>query len=371
MKVLLVLLIYSGTLVLSTATTTRRPYFNAIFNFGDSLSDTGNFIRSGALAFPVIGKLPYGMTFFRHSTGRCSDGRLVVDFIAEEFGLPYLPPYLALTEGLNSYHGVNFAVSGATALDSEFFYQRKIGSILWTNHSLSVQLGWFKKLKASICTDCESYLKKSLFLVGEIGGNDYNYAFFAGGTIPQVKALVPLVVEAIIKTTSVLIEEGAVELVVPGNLPIGCSVVYLTLFQSPNKTHYDPKSGCLKAFNAFSKFHNILLQRALEKLRLKYPHAKIIYADNYGATMRFVHAPLHYGFDNGTLFRACCGGGGPYNFNISARCGHDGSTVCKDPSTYTNWDGIHLTEAAYRLISRGLINGPFTKPPLVTSSTFD
>jgi len=56
------------------------PY-NAIFNFGDSLSDTGNFLASGALSYPVIGKLPYGQTFFNRSTGRCSDGRLVIDFI--------------------------------------------------------------------------------------------------------------------------------------------------------------------------------------------------------------------------------------------------------------------------------------------------
>lgn len=56
------------------------PY-NAIFSFGDSLADTGNFIRSGALAFPVTGKLPYGETFFKHATGRCSNGRLIIDFI--------------------------------------------------------------------------------------------------------------------------------------------------------------------------------------------------------------------------------------------------------------------------------------------------
>lgn len=52
-------------------------------------------------------------------------------------------------------------------------------------------------------TDCDSYFKRSLFLVGEIGGNDYNYAFFAGGNITQLQATVPLVVEAITKTISV------------------------------------------------------------------------------------------------------------------------------------------------------------------------
>jgi hypothetical protein len=91
-----------------------------------------------------------------------------------------------------------------------------------------------------------------------------------------------------------LIEEGAVELMVPGNLPIGCSALYLTLFGSPNKADYDP-NGCLKAFNAFSKFHNNQLKLALEGLRQKYPHARIIYADYYGAAKKFVHAPRHYG----------------------------------------------------------------------------
>lgn len=72
--------------------------------------------------------------------------------VAEALGLPHLPPYLALSKGQDVKHGVNFAVAGATALDPQFFYQRKIGSVMWTNDSLSTQLGWFKKLKPSLCT---------------------------------------------------------------------------------------------------------------------------------------------------------------------------------------------------------------------------
>lgn len=91
-----------------------------------------------------------------------------------------------------------------------------------------------------------------------------------------------------------MIEEGAVELMVPGNFPIGCSAVYLTLFESPKKEDYD-RHGCLKAFNGFAKYHNNQLKQALETLRQKYPHARILYADHYGAAMRYVHAPLHHG----------------------------------------------------------------------------
>ncbi|XP_019162133.1 PREDICTED: GDSL esterase/lipase At5g45910-like [Ipomoea nil] len=354
------------------AAASKNPLpYNAIFSFGDSLADTGNFIRSGALAFPVTGKLPYGETFFKHATGRCSNGRLIVDFIAEAYGLPLLPPYLAQKEGAKFEHGVNFAVAGATAVDAKFFYDQGLGSILWTNTSLSVQLGWFQKVKSTICKtqkDCANYFKKSLFLVGEIGGNDYNYPFFVGATLEQLKAAVPFVVGAIIEATRGLIKEGAVELVVPGNLPIGCSAVYLTLFGTPNKSAYD-QNGCLKVYNDFSKYHNSQLRFALGKLRKEYPHAKIIYADYYAAAKRFFHSPKHYGFYDGVL-AACCGGGGPYNFNNSARCGHVGSKACGNPSAFANWDGIHLTEAAYRLIAKALlITGPFqfTSPPLTFS----
>lgn len=92
-----------------------------------------------------------------------------------------------------------------------------------------------------------------------------------------------------------LIEEGAVTLMVPGNFPIGCSAVYLTIFRSPNKADYDENNGCLKAFNAFAQYHNTHLKLALDKLGLKYPHAKIIYADYYNAAMPLFQAPRSFG----------------------------------------------------------------------------
>lgn len=50
--------------------------FPAIYNFGDSNSDTGGI----SAAFDPI-RAPYGEGFFHKPAGRDSDGRLLIDFI--------------------------------------------------------------------------------------------------------------------------------------------------------------------------------------------------------------------------------------------------------------------------------------------------
>lgn len=52
--------------------------FLAVFNFGDSNSDTGAISAALSEVAP-----PNGETFFGHPSGRFCDGRLIVDFIGE------------------------------------------------------------------------------------------------------------------------------------------------------------------------------------------------------------------------------------------------------------------------------------------------
>jgi len=72
------------------------------------------------------------------------------------------------------------------------------------------------------------------------------------------------------------------------------------------------------------------------------------------------------GFSSGKIetFRACCGKGEPYNLSLQIACGSPTVTVCPDPSKRINWDGPHFTEATYRLIAKGLLEGPFANPSL-------
>ncbi|XP_074567131.1 GDSL esterase/lipase At1g28600 isoform X2 [Curcuma longa] len=336
--------------------------YNALFNFGDSLSDTGNVVLAG---------LPYGMTYFGHHTGRCSDGRLVIDFIAEGIGLPHLPPNTASNASFHS--GANFAFIAAPALSFDFFHHRGLSKGLHVNASLHEQIDRFQQLLPSICgspQECRDFLGKSLLVVGEFGGNDYNTGLFGGWSITKVSSFVPHVTRAVAEGIERLIGLGAVDLIVPSVLPVGCFPLYLTLYQSSDPAEYGRRTGCLRRFNALSWYHNAALGRQLDRLRKKYPAVSIRYADFYAQLFDFVINPLKYGFTAGAL-RTCCGapGTGNYNFNLEAKCDQNGSTVCSDISAHVSWDGIHMTETAHRIIAQGWLHGPYVNPPISSSPT--
>ncbi|KAG7593220.1 GDSL lipase/esterase [Arabidopsis thaliana x Arabidopsis arenosa] len=333
--------------------------FKSIISFGDSIADTGNLLGlSDPSNLPQAAFLPYGETFFHHPTGRFSNGRLIIDFIAEFLGFPLVPPFYG-SQNANFEKGVNFAVGGATALERSFLEERGI-HFPFTNVSLAVQLSSFKESLSSLCgspSDCKDMIENALILMGEIGGNDYNYAFFTGKNIEEIKELVPLVIGTISSAITELIGMGGKTFLVPGEFPLGCSVVYLEAYQTPNMEEYDPSTGCLKWLNKFAEYHDEQLQAELKRLQKLYPHVNIIYADYYNALLRLSQEPAKFGFISRPL-PACCDLGGPFNFTLGRKRGTQEPECCDDPSKYVSWDGIHMTEAAYRLMAEGILKGP-------------
>ncbi|BAD73162.1 putative esterase [Oryza sativa Japonica Group] len=320
--------------------------YNAIYNFGDSITDTGNLCTGGCPSWLTTGQPPYGNTFFGRPTGRCTNGRVIIDFLADRFGLPLLPPSKA--SGGDFKKGANMAIIGATTMNFDFFQSLGLGNSIWNNGPLDTQIQWFQQLLPSICgNDCKSYLSKSLFIVGEFGGNDYNAPLFGGKSMDET-----------------LIGLGAVDIVVPGVMPIGCFPLYLTLYQSSNSDDYDG-NGCLKSYNSLSVYHNGLLKQGLAGVQAKYPAVRLMYGNFYDQVTQMVQSPGSFGLQYG--LKVCCGAGGQgsYNYNNKARCGMSGASACGDPENYLVWDGIHLTEAAYRSIADGWLSGPYCSPAIL------
>ncbi|XP_011036871.1 PREDICTED: GDSL esterase/lipase At5g03980-like [Populus euphratica] len=256
--------------------------------------------------------------------------------------------------------GVNFAVAGSTALPAEVLSSKNIMNIV-TNESLSTQLEWmFSYFNTTCSKDCAKEINSSLFMVGEIGGNDYNYAFMFSKTTEETKALVPGVVKAIKDAVEKVIGYGARRVVVPGNFPIGCFPVYLSQFEPNDADAYD-EFHCLKELNSFASYHNELLKQTVDELKKNYPDVIIVYGDYYKAFMSIYQNAQSLGFDTKTIQKACCGTGGDHNFSLWRMCGALGVPVCPNPDQHISWDGIHLTQKAYQHMAEWLINDIFPK----------
>ncbi|KAI5650646.1 hypothetical protein M9H77_36651 [Catharanthus roseus] len=358
-KVIFLILVSLVSSILTTSSASNNNTicpFQQIYQFGDSVSDTGNIAFKAP--FTPSSRLPYGETYFRRPTGRCSNGLLMIDFIARALRLPLLEPFLK--RGASVSQGVNFAVAGSTALDTSYFLARNI-SVPVTNSPLRMQLEWFQRHLSSVChssSECAKRLRRSLIMMGEIGGNDYNHAFFNGKSVQEVKTYVKDVVGAIVSAIRHVVRLGAVRIVVPGNFPVGCIPIYLTNFANSDPKAYD-EMGCLKGMNEFATYHNDHLQKALSALREEVKQdlhdVVILYADYYRAFQAVLRRSAFLGIDQGSVLRACCGTGGAYNFNTRRMCGNIGVPVCQDPSRYLHWDGIHLTQKGYRHMSEVLI----------------
>ncbi|XP_056169833.1 uncharacterized protein LOC115685670 [Syzygium oleosum] len=302
---------------------------NTLFVFGDSLFDPGNnqYVNATPGGGDVATSPPYGETYFKHATGRLSDGRLVPDFIAEFAKLPILPPYLQPgTQNLTD--GANFASSGGAVLPSDH-----PGPI-----DLGKQLDYFKEavksLRAKLGDAGAKRVLRSAVYLFSIGGNDYFRLYRTKPNVTQSyrRVYISIVVGNITSALKEIYGLGGRKIAFQNAGPLGCL---------PAVRARSNGTGCAEELQAHARLHNRELAITLRKLKTQLPGLEYSIFDYYNSLKDRIFNPSKYGFKDGQA--ACCGSG-PYR---GSSCGGmQKYEVCSDPSEYIWFDGGHTTEAA-------------------------
>ncbi|XP_042496035.1 GDSL esterase/lipase At5g14450-like [Macadamia integrifolia] len=346
--------------------------FPAVYNFGDSNSDTGGI---SAAFLPIT--LPYGETFFRKPSGRSCDGRLVIDFIAEHLALPYLSAYLD-SVGSNYRHGANFATGGSTIRQqNESIFVAGISPF-----SLDFQVAQFTQFKArsinlynqarnkSSSSDLAklpipSDFSKALYTL-DIGQNDLSVGFRTMSDA-QLRATIPDIVDKFSTAVQQLYQQGARTFWVHNTGPIGCLPTFMFYLGTPKPGVLD-QHGCLKSHNDMAEEFNRQLKDRVIKLRKQLPRAALTYVDIYTAKSKLISNASDQGFV--APLKVCCGYHEGWNHVWCGTKGkiNNGSEVygasCKNPLSYIMWDGVHYSEAANKWIAGNILFGGLTDPPV-------
>nr|XP_043616424.1 GDSL esterase/lipase At5g14450-like [Erigeron canadensis] len=324
--------------------------FPAIYNFGDSNSDTGS-------VSSVFGTLasPYGMTYFHKPAGRYSDGRLIIDFMAEILGLPYLSSYLD-SIGTNFRHGANFAASGCTIQPADSLMLNRTYNPL----TLDVQLLQFEQLKKR-ASDLYSEAKsnevksrlprsedytRSLYTI-DIGQNDLD-AGIKSMKEEEVKTYIPTIINEFASAVEKLYQGGARKFWIHNTGPIGCLPKFVKTYPpTPNNTD---EIGCVKSYNELAQVFNKQLKDKVSQLRTQLEEASFVYVDMYLVKYSLISEANEHGFTD--PLGQCLGQDG------------DDNKACTNPSKYINWDGVHYTESANKWIAKRLQDGSVNTPKI-------
>lgn len=347
--------------------------YPAVFNFGDSNSDTGGLVAGvGESLLP-----PNGQTYFKKPSGRFCDGRLIIDFLMDALDLPYLNPYLDSIGAPSFKRGCDFAVAASTILPA--------AANALSPFSFGVQVAQFIRFKSRVL-DLQPKGRKSdkyvpaadVFQKGlytfDIGQNDLAGAFYSK-TYDQVIASIPTILAEFEAGIQKLYDEGARNFWIHNTGPLGC------LAQNIAKFGTDPSRldelGCVTTHNQAAKLLNLQLYALCKKLQGQYSDANVTYVDIFSIKSNLIANYSKYGFEQPIM--VCCGTGvPPLNYDSRITCGQtkvlNGTPVtvkaCNDSTEYVNWDGIHYTEAANHFVASQILTGKYSDPPFADQMPF-
>ncbi|CAA6667057.1 unnamed protein product [Spirodela intermedia] len=320
------------------------PLAPALFVLGDSTVDCGtnNFLWTLARA----DRLPYGRDFDTHRpTGRFSNGRIIVDYLALRMGLPFVPPFLGQTGRIEDMiYGVNFASAAAGILYPS-------GSDLGQHVSLTQQIqqaaDTFQQVALNLGEEAASDLISKSVVYISIGSNDFIHYYLQN--LSMVQSLYQpwefnqLLVSTVKQELENLYSAGVRRVVVMGLAPIGCAPHYLW-----RRNSSEPGDGCMEEVNNLVVEFNLALRFMAHELNLRLPDATFVFCDAFEGSMDILANRRLYDDDG-----ACCGLG-RYGGLIMCLVPE---MACRNASSHVWWDEFHPTDAVNALMADNVWSG--------------
>ncbi|KAM7524930.1 hypothetical protein LguiA_014832 [Lonicera macranthoides] len=247
------------------------PQVPCYFIFGDSLVDNGN--NNELVTKAKANHPPYGIDFKYGVTGRFTNGRTIVDVIAELLGFnDYIPPF-ATAGGKAILKGVNYGSGGAGIL-------AETGQHLGEHISLDEQLRNHEITVSHISAIqgskifAKQYLSKCIYTVG-MGSNDYinnylNSQFYPSSKLYTPEQFAQLLIEKYYEQLRNLYKLGARKVAVFGLGKIGCAPEELNM-NGINAI------GCDENINSVVKLFNDRLIPLIIRLNDNLPGAKFTF----------------------------------------------------------------------------------------------
>ncbi|XP_058772218.1 GDSL esterase/lipase At2g03980-like [Vicia villosa] len=330
--VLITMLFLSLAISSSSTNSSHQKHFPAMYVFGDSLVDSGNNnylpIQSNA-KFP-----PYGIDFGGKPTGRYTNGKTVVDYLAIHLGLPLVPPYLGLsnTQRNKITTGINFASAGSGILP-----QTSNGTL-----SLDKQIKLFRSVIKNNLPNTfdekeklEKHLSESLFVVSDGVNDHFRNGTFVGSTI---------FASYLIKQLSIRLKKiyslGARRFFMYNIAPAGC-------FPS-TAARSKPRGKCNEKMNKAISSYNKLLPTVLEKLQAQLPGFTFMHSDLYESLIYLRKNGHKYGILE--TWKPCC----PNRIHGNLKC-HPYNATCPDRNTHLFFD-IHPSQIANQIYATRCFN---------------
>ncbi|XP_042513898.1 GDSL esterase/lipase At5g45670-like [Macadamia integrifolia] len=315
---------------LSIGVVQAEPQVPCYFIFGDSLVDNGN-----NMALPTVAKaltLPYGIDFPRGPTGRFTNGRTVVDVVAQLLGFDdFIPPH-ATTRGPDVLKGLNYGSSAAGIRDDT---GQEFGRVNGLNRQLDNHMGTILQVIGILGNQDKAgkHLSQCVYSVG-MGSNDY-----LGYMNPQRRSqytpeqYADTLIRQYSKQLRTLYSYGARKVAIMGVGPVGYSPFAISECSRRNGW------ACVEGLNSAAQLFNAKVKGLVDNFNKNLPEARFTYLNAYHILDGIWRSSSSYGFR--VTSTSCCE---RMRDNSQYAC-MPLQTPCSNRTQYTFFDAFHPTEA--------------------------